>query len=283
MQRLIGIGRWRRVVEADDHLVPFDGDAVAADAQRRVDEAPARGDVEVPLVPRAADERALRAAHRHAVAEPDAADGRGRSSTAARRGAGSGRRARGARRRRGTRPTRWPPTSIMRTSPGSGSSARRIRASGRLMPAPRVLRSKKRTALPCATASRQSAGSRLQRLARVVEVPVRVVAREAQRALGLQALDRGREHPVLGRLLERLRGPREWSCTYSDGGRTQYGTSVRQPRQAVSSRHSRPTNGTRPPSMNITRVRGNRSKMPWQRIEAKCPNIPAPVSAWYSV
>jgi len=35
--------------------------------------------------------------------------------------------------------------------------------------------------------------------------------------------------------------------------------------------------------MNITRVRGKRSKMPWQRIEAKWPNIAAPVSAWYSV
>jgi hypothetical protein len=34
--------------------------------------------------------------------------------------------------------------------------------------------------------------------------------------------------------------------------------------------------------MNITRVRAKRSNTPWQRIDAKCPNIAAPVSAWYS-
>jgi hypothetical protein len=72
------------------------------------------------------------------------------------------------------------------------------------------------------------------------------------------------------------------SKTYSDGGRTHHGISLRHARQTVSSRHSSPTNGMRPPSIIISPVRGKRSRMPWQRIDAKCPCIPEPQSAWYS-
>ena len=72
------------------------------------------------------------------------------------------------------------------------------------------------------------------------------------------------------------------SKTYSDGGRTHHGISLRHARHTVSRRHSSPTNPTSPPSISISPVRGKRSRMPWQRIEAKCPCMPEPQSAWYS-
>jgi hypothetical protein len=48
-----------------------------------------------------------------------------------------------------------------------------------------------------------------QRLARVVEVPVRIVAGEAQRPGWLQALDRGSQQAIVRRFLERLGRPRD--------------------------------------------------------------------------
>src|SRR5712691_11893563 len=75
---------------------------------------------------------------------------------------------------------------------------------------------------------------------------------------------------------------RTCSQTYSDGGRLHHGISLRQLFQFVSSRHSSPTNGTRPPSTIARLVRGNLSNTPWHRIETKWPYIPDPQSVWYS-
>src|SRR5207302_6187336 len=75
---------------------------------------------------------------------------------------------------------------------------------------------------------------------------------------------------------------RTCSQTYSDGRRRHHGISLRHAFQFVSSRQRKPTNGTSPPSTIATRVWGNRSKMPWQRIETRCPYMPEPQSVWYS-
>ena len=61
-----------------------------------------------------------------------------------------------------------------------------------------------------------------------------------------------------------------------------HGISLLQAFQFVSRRHMSPTNGTSPPSDIMTFVSGKRSKMPWHRIETKCPYMPAPQSVWYS-
>src|SRR5207245_2097288 len=72
-------------------------------------------------------------------------------------------------------------------------------------------------------------------------------------------------------------------CLASAAGRRRHhGTSLRHAFQFVSSRQRKPTNGTSPPSTIATRVCGKRSKMPWQRIETRCPYMPEPQSVWYS-
>src|SRR5919107_308926 len=61
----------RGVAEADDDLVVVDADRVAAHAQPGVDRALAGGDLELPLVPRAADERVRRPERGTPVAQLD--------------------------------------------------------------------------------------------------------------------------------------------------------------------------------------------------------------------
>lgn len=61
--------------QGDDEMVVTVLDAVAADPETRLYEASSAGDLEVPLVPRAAQEIRLGAADGGATLERDAADG----------------------------------------------------------------------------------------------------------------------------------------------------------------------------------------------------------------
>ena len=62
------------------------------------------------------------------------------------------------------------------------------------------------------------------------------------------------------------------TCSHSTslGRRVTHGTSARNPRQLVSSRHMMPGSQASPPSIISTRSPGTRSNVPWQISDTRC-------------
>ncbi len=198
-----------------------------------------------------------------------------RSSTAARRGAGSGRRARAARRRpgRGRCGGRRPRPSGRRPRPGASASGMRAPAAAH---AATAARGDRRSASRCVRDGvAPFGGEPAERLARLVEVPVGVVAREAQRRPG--------RRPSIAGASSRSSGGSSSGCVVKRRARRRTRTAAAR---TTASRCGSAPSGVQPPQQADERdeaalhqhhaVRGKRSKMPWQRIEAKCPCMPEP-------
>ena len=105
----------------------------------------------------------------------------------------------------------------------------------------------------------------------LVEIPVRKSLAYISVSHGRRTRASHEVRRVLGGL-ERLRGEADVLPDVSEGRRRHHGISVRQDFQLVSRRHRKPTKG-RAASTMATRARGKRSKMPWQRIDTRCPYI----------
>ncbi len=115
--------RGRVCVEADDELAAVDPRGIAPHAQAGVDRAAARSRCRSPTCARGSARARPRASPGPRRPRPRRRSRPRRSSRAARRGAGSGRRARRTRPRPGRRRPRRPPSSTSRRSPSAGASA----------------------------------------------------------------------------------------------------------------------------------------------------------------